>query len=151
MVRDTWDHANERQNKTWKALAQDDAIVPTLILERIIDGVLSEKGRTYVANRRESLCSSWAAAVRSLEKSPIKLAAGWSELLRRAVGGAAGSTRPDPKMLDVVEKLTKLALDGEKTVVFTQRSATGRQLQKLLHAELMSRTADFSRRSDHWR
>ena len=75
----------------------------------------------------------------------------WSDLLRRVVSGAAGSTHPDPKMLAAVEKLTKLALKGEKTVVFTQRRATALLLQKLLRTELASRTADFSRRSDYWR
>jgi len=151
IVRDTWDHANERHRETWTALAQDDAIVPTLILERIIDGVLSEKGQTHIASRRESLCSSWAAAIASLEKSPIKGQGDWSQLLRRAVSGAAGRIRPDPKMLTAVTKLTALALKGEKTVVFTQRSATARLLQKLLNTELASKTADISRRSNYWR
>jgi hypothetical protein len=114
MVRDTWDHDKVRITDNWKASAQPDAIVPTLMLERIIDAVLSENGQTHIASRRESLCSSWAAAVTSLEKSPIKSANGWCERFREAVSGSSGIILPDPKMLAAARKLAAVALKGEK-------------------------------------
>ena len=135
----------------WKAIAKDDAIVPTLLLERIIDGVLSGKGQTHIASRRESLCSSWAAAVQSFEKSPIGFVEGLSELLGRVVSDANGGTRPDPKMIAAVTELTKLALSGRKVVLFTQRNATAVLLHKLLRASLAIRTSELSRRSNYWR
>jgi superfamily II DNA or RNA helicase len=152
MVRDTWDHDKVRMTDNWKASAQPDAIVPTLMLERIIDSVLSENGQTHIASRRESLCSSWAAAVTSLEKSPIKSANGWSERFREAVSsGSSGIILPDPKMLEAASKLAALALNGEKAVVFTQRSATAKLLQKRLSAQLTSKTIALSQRGDYWR
>ena len=151
IVRDTWDHDKVRENKLWKAVAQENAIVPSFLLERIIDSVLSERGQTHIASRRESLCSSWAAAVESLEKSPIKSAANWSDLLRRVVAGPAGVARADPKMLEAVDNLTEIASRGEKIVVFTQRAATARMLQRLVSARLTGMAAEFTDRSEYWR
>ncbi len=151
IVRDTWDHTNERHSKIWKAIAKDNAIVPTLLLERIIDGVLSEKEHTHIASRRESLCSSWAAAVQSFERSPLVSVEGWSELFSRVVSDANGGAHPDPKMITAVIELTKLALNGRKVVLFTQRNATAMLLHKLLRASLGTRTSELSRRSNYWR
>jgi hypothetical protein len=151
MVRDTWDHAKTRSTQTWRSSAQEDTLVPTLILERIIDGVLADRGQTHIASRRESLCSSWAAAALSVDRSPLPAAAGWSDLLRRAISAPSGSPRPDPKMLEAVGRLAKLALGGEKAVVFTQRIATAKLLQKLLATRLAGMTVDFNRQSERWR
>lgn len=151
MVRDTWDHTNERQSRIWRATAQEDSIVPTLLLERIIDGILSGKGQTHIASRRESLCSSWAAAVQSFERSPVTFGENWSDLLGRVVSDANGGTLPDPKMITAVTELTELALSGKKVVLFTQRNATAVLLHKLLRAKLANRTAELARRSNYWR
>lgn len=151
MVREPWDHSRSRRVETWRAAANTDALVPTLVLERVIDAVLSAGERTHIASRRESLCSSWAAATESLERAPIAHADGWDHILRRMVTGSAGAVRPDPKMTTAVEKLVELAQRGEKTVVFTERIATARLLKKLLEAKLADVTSEMLRRAERWR
>ena len=66
MVRASWDHKRERKTEYWSGDTSSEAILPTLLLERLIDGVLQSGERTHIASRRESLCSSWPAARKSL-------------------------------------------------------------------------------------
>jgi hypothetical protein len=151
VIRDSWDHDRERRVRSWTAIAQSHATVPTMLLERVIDAVLAQQGRTHIASRRESLCSSWAAAVRSLVDSPIPQAEDWSRRFRAVVEKAKGGVRPDPKMLAVIDQLVVLATKGEKAVLFTQRDATAQVLQQLLRKRLADRAQELSRQSDYWR
>ena len=72
MVRASWDHDRERATEHWSGEASAATLLPTLLLERIIDGVLESGQRTHIASRRESLCSSWPAARKSLKDSPLQ-------------------------------------------------------------------------------
>jgi ERCC4-related helicase len=110
-----------------------------MVLERIIDGVLQGGAKTHIASRRESLCSSWAAAAASLKKSPIRDLDGvWSRMFRATVLTTTGRPRPDPKAEQVVDQLIELVKrgKGEKVVVFTQRIETSRLLKRLLDRKL---------------
>jgi superfamily II DNA or RNA helicase len=131
MVRDTWDHDRERTLEHWAGDASPTTILPTLLLERLIDGVLQSGQRTHIASRRESLCSSWPAAQLSLEKSPLQGAdQSWSRAFHAVVAGRAELN--DPKLRVAVDKLVVLLQQGTKVVVFTQRHETAKALVRML-------------------
>ncbi len=132
MVRDTWDHDRERLLKHWTGDASPAAILPTLLLERLIDGVLQSGQRTHIASRRESLCSSWPAARLSLKKSPLQGSDKcWAHAFDDVVAGRAALN--DPKLRIAVDELVELITnDNTKVVVFTQRHETARALIRML-------------------
>ena len=130
MVRETWDHDAERERVTWVANCDSDAVLPTLLLERVIAG-----GRTHIANRRESLCSSWAAAAKTLRERPIAgLDERWDRKFLRMIVRGSGRVRVDPKMRRAVDEISKMVEQGEKVVVFTQRTETSVKLRECLES-----------------
>lgn len=131
MVRASWDHDRERTTQHWHGEASADALLPTLLLERLIDGVLESGQRTHIASRRESLCSSWPAARKSLEDSPLQGADyRWSRAFDAVVAGR--SALNDPKLRAAVDRLVKLVRSNTKVVVFTQRLETSKALARLI-------------------
>ncbi len=131
MIRASWDHDRERTTEHWHGEAAADALLPTLLLEKLIDGVLESGQRTHIASRRESLCSSWPAARKSLEDSPLQGAdQRWSRAFDAVVAGR--SALNDPKLRAAVEHLTGLVRSNTKVVVFTQRLKTSKALARLL-------------------
>lgn len=105
----------------------------------------------HIANRRESLCSSWPAARRSLETSHLSDADGrWATAFSAVVSKREDS---DPKLRAAVEKLAELFDRGVKVVVFTQRLETSKTLSKMLqeHKMVGDVIRDLSRRAERWR
>jgi len=131
MVRESWNHDQERVTRRWREDASSVAILPTLLLERLIDGVLQRGHKTHIASRRESLCSSWPAARKSLKDSPLEGAEqAWSRAFDAAVAGQ--NAIHDPKLRVTIEHLVELIRHDTKVVVFTQRLETSKALAKLL-------------------
>ena len=131
MVRACWDHDRERTTEHWTVEAPSEALLPTLLLERLIDEVLESGKKTHIASRRESLCSSWPAAHKSLEDSPLEVDdQRWSRAFHDVVGSRAASN--DPKLRIAVDHLVELIRNDTKAVVFTQRLETSKVLAKLL-------------------
>lgn len=131
MVRASWDHEHERTTKHWHREASTEALLPTLLLERLIDGVLESGQRTHIASRRESLCSSWPAARKSLEDSPLRGADHrWSRAFDAVVAGRSAFN--DPKLREAIDQLVELIRTNTKVVVFTQRLETSKALAMLL-------------------
>jgi superfamily II DNA or RNA helicase len=131
MVRASWDHDRERTTERWCGEASAEALLPTLLLERIIDGVLESGQKTHIASRRESLCSSWPAARKSLEDSPIHGADHrWSRAFSSVVANRLALN--DPKLLNAVDRLAELMRNNTKVVIFTQRLETSKALARLL-------------------
>jgi len=131
MVRSLWDHDRERTTEHWSGEASAEALLPTLLLERIIDDVLESGQRTHIASRRESLCSSWPAARKSLNDSPLQGAdQRWSRAFDAVVAGHSGFN--DPKLRAAVDRLVELLRNDTKVVVFTQRLETSKALARLL-------------------
>lgn len=131
MVRDVWAHDLERTTEYWSGEASAEALLPTLLLERLIDGVLEGGQRTHIASRRESLCSSWPAARKSLEDSPLHGAdRNWSRAFDAVVSDRAAFN--DPKLRETVARLVALLRKDTKVVVFTQRLETSKALARLL-------------------
>ena len=152
MVRASWDHDRERRTEHWHGEASADALVPTLLLERLIDGVLENGQRTHIASRRESLCSSWPAARKSLEDSPLQGAdQRWSRAFDAVVAGR--SALNDPKLRAAVERLAELVRSNTKVVVFTQRLETSKALARLLeeHPVVQELAATSARHADRLR
>lgn len=132
MVRATWNHVAERRTVLWRDAAPATAILPTLLLERVIDGVLQSGHRTHIASRRESLCSSWPAALSSLENAPVRGEdTRWTEAFRAVLPRKRALT--DQKLVTAVDKLGDLVRRNTKVVVFTQRLETSSALVELLH------------------
>lgn len=131
MIRAAWDHDRERTTEHWHGAAAADSLLPTLLLERLIDGVLESGQRTHIASRRESLCSSWPAARKSLETSPLQgTDQRWSRAFDAVVGGRLALN--DPKLRAAVERLAELVSTNTKVVVFTQRLETSKALAQML-------------------
>ena len=152
MVRASWDHDRERTTEHWSDEASAEALLPTLLLERIIDGVLESGQRTHIASRRESLCSSWPAARKSLEGSPLQGAdQRWSLAFRSVVAGRTAFN--DPKLRKAVDRLVELLRKDTKVVVFTQRLETSKALARLLeeHTVLQEIASVRERRADRLR
>ena len=152
MVRAAWDHDRERTTEYWCNEASAEGLVPTLLLERLIDGVLESGHRTHIASSRESLCSSWPAARKSLEVSPLQ---GndqcWSQAFKAVV--TSRSSLNDPKLRAAVDRLAELARKNTKVVVFTQRVETSKALERLLgeNPTVMQIAADNERQADRLR
>jgi superfamily II DNA or RNA helicase len=152
MVRASWDHDRERTTRHWQGAAPAEALLPTLLLERLIDGVLQSGQKTHIASRRESLCSSWPAARKSLRDSPLDGAdQRWSSAFDAVLGGR--SAPKDPKLLLAVEKLVQLIRANTKVVVFTQRLETSKALARLLsrHEAVRDLARDTERHADRLR
>ena len=112
LVRSSWSQGEHRKNLRWEAEGLDvEAILPTFALERVIGESLEGGSRTHISSRRESLCSSWAAAAKSLETfgqatgSSVSWVGALAALLRRGKGGP----KADARMLKAVEELARLA------------------------------------------
>ena len=127
MVRSTWGKPNQRRVIDWTKPASGAALLPSMMLERVITNLLAEGRRTHVASVRETLCSSWAATLESLRNGALRSMAHdpWVGQLRNVLGGM---TALDPKLCAAVEELSALALRGEKTVVFANRLETSAAL-----------------------
>ena len=152
MVRACWDHDRERATKHWHREAPVDALLPTLLLERLIEGVMESGQRTHIASRRESLCSSWPAARKSLAASPLQGADHrWSRAFDAIVAGR--SALNDPKLREAVERLVELIRCNTKVVVFTQRLETSKALAGLLeeHPVVQELAAAGARHADRIR
>ena len=152
MVRATWDHNRERKTEYWRGETSSEAIIPTLLLERLIDGVLQSGGRTHIASRRESLCSSWPAAHKSLIVSPLAGAdQRWSRAFDAVVANRAALN--DPKLRGAVDRLVKLMGGDTKVVVFTQRLETSKALAQLLkeHVVVQEKARNIERHADRLR
>lgn len=146
LIRDTWDHARERDNFSWAGRGNPASLLPSILLERALYSL--EKGdRTHITSRRESLCSSWAAARKSLIKNELNGVDGdWDRFFVRAVG----SGDDDPKMKTAVKKLAALVRSGEKTVVFVNRIETSRALRRALEKELAFEIDEYRRSGIRW-
>jgi len=152
MVRATWDHERERTTEHWSGDSSAEALLPTLLLERLIDGVLQSGQKTHIASRRESLCSSWPAARKSLAESPLRGAdSRWSRTFNRVVTERAALT--DPKLREATERLVALMRQDIKVVVFTQRLETSKALRKLLdeHPDVKEKGRSIERHADRLR
>jgi superfamily II DNA or RNA helicase len=157
MIRDTWNHQKERSIEKWSSEVEPEALLPTLLLERVIDSVLKSGQRTHIASRRESLCSSWHAARESLKKTPLKgVDIRWSDAFSAVVSKTSADW--DPKLTCTAERLAGLVAEGVKVVVFTQRVETSKALARLLkrnpcvaglEEELKKRADRFRRHVGH--
>ncbi len=133
MVRDAWDNRKERRILDWTGSPAGDALLPSIILERVISNIMSNGEHTHVASVRETLCSSWRAILCALENGALKRFRDdpWVVRLRKVLNDDSVSL--DPKLREAVKQLTQLAISGEKTVVFTHRIETSAILvQELL-------------------
>ncbi|BAU49571.1 hypothetical protein SVA_3023 [Sulfurifustis variabilis] len=152
MVRDTWDNRKERRILDWTRKATGKALLPSMVLERVISNVLNTGERTHVASLRETLCSSWGATLDSLENGALARFRDdpWVLRLQRAL---TDSVKLDPKLREAVEQLAKLAANGEKTVVFTHRTETSAILVEALLEDPRIRdlASNFRRASKRWR
>ena len=131
MIRDCWNHDKERTTEYWHNGGSAQSLLPTLLLERLIDGVLESGERTHIASRRESLCSSWPAARNSLAVSPLRGASRyWGRAFDAVVAGRKAYS--DPKLRAAVEKILDLVERNIKVVIFTQRLETSKALAHLI-------------------
>ena len=152
LVRSTWSHRHERQIVDWTRPATGPALLPSMALERVLANVLEHGQQTHVASLRETLCSSWAATLKSIETGALKRFAGdpWVGRLERALNV---SVREDPKLRVAVEEIARLAAHGEKTVVFTHRTETSAVLVRELSQDprMVALTAAHRRAAKRWR
>jgi ERCC4-related helicase len=151
MVRASWNHEEEREISRWEGQPTADSLLPTLLLERGIESVLASGKRVHIANRRESLCSSWPAARESLKNSP--LASADTRWVRAFNAVTKDKGENDPKLKIAVEKLAEFIKNNTKVVVFTQRIKTSEVLANMLvnHPAVCKRTAEIEARTNRFR
>jgi len=152
MVRASWDHKRERRTVHWRGDTSPEAILPTLLLERVIDGVLQNGERTHIASRRESLCSSWRAARKSLMDSPLRgRDSYWSHAFNALV--ANQTELSDPKLRTAADHLVEFIRGNTKVVIFTQRLETSKALAELLrkHIRVKEKARSLERNSNRLR
>lgn len=152
LVRSTWHHRKERRIVDWTGKVTDRALLPSMALERVIANLLEEKGQTHVASLRETLCSSWAATLQSLEDGALKRFRHYP-WVKRLENVLAESVADDPKLREAVAKIAKLAAKGEKTVIFTHRTETSVTLAKELSKDprIATLTTEHRRAAKRWR
>lgn len=152
MVRSTWDNAKQRKIIDWTAQPSGAALLPSMVLERVISNVINAGDRTHIASVRETLCSSWAATFASLTDGALARFRGdpWTSKLKAALNG---TVMLDPKLRTAVDQLVRLAEAGEKTVVFTHRIETSDALSTALQNDprIRALTAKLRKASKRWR
>jgi superfamily II DNA or RNA helicase len=152
MVRSTWDNQRERRILDWTGEAKGAALLPSMALERVIANVIVAGNRTHIASARETLCSSWAATLEALQNGALKRFRGdpWVERLRSAL---LDTCSLDPKLQAAVHQIVKLAIAGEKTVVFTHRTETSKILVKTLQRDsgIRALNSQYQNAAKQWR
>jgi len=157
IVRRTWPENGRtlvRRSSVWKIPPNLEAgFISTVALERAIAEMLREASRTHIASRRAGLCSSWAAARRSLKDSPIgefgSEAWNWAALAAKALYRNASDD--SPKIQTVVDRIAQAVHAGSKILVFSERSETLTKLRTLIARALQPREAEARRRNKKWR
>ena len=141
IVRRRWSDestAVRRKSKKW-AIPPDTGTgyVASLALERAIAELLLNGERTQIASRRAGLCSSWRAARRSFEESPlgneIGQAAAWSRLAVRLIKDCPHDS---PKIHSAVARIADFVVHGRKVLVFSERAETLTLVRDLLQVRL---------------
>ena len=152
MVRSTWNNREERRILDWTGEATGAALLPSMALERVIANVMSAGERTHIASVRETLCSSWAATLESLQSGALKRFRDdpWVVRLQKVL---TDTIQLDPKLGAAVERLVTLTQAGEKTVVFTHRTATSEALVEALQQDpdIRALTSKFQKAARRWR
>lgn len=123
-----------------------------MALERLIANVLSAGDRTHVASVRETLCSSWRATLEALQSGALKRFHDdpWVARLQKVL---TDTLQLDPKLRAAVNHLVTLAQAGEKTVVFTHRTATSKALVEALQQDpnIRALASKFRQAGERWR
>ena len=131
IVRRSWNESKKtirRKSEVWPVPPdlEKAGFVATVALERAISEMLRDEDRTHIASRRVSLCSSWAAAVHSLQDSPIgeegSSARQWNDVALRVL--KRWRVTDSAKIKCVAERIAALATQGKKVLVFSERQET---------------------------
>lgn len=150
IVRRSWAEEStvlRRQREEW-AIPPDSGTgyAVSLALERAIADLLLAGERTHIASRRAGLCSSWRAARRSFEESPLGeetgYAGAWSRLAARLIKDCGHDA---PKIHDAVSRIAEHVLSGRKVLVFSERSETLSLVRDLLQ-NILQRREDAARK-----
>lgn len=148
IVRRTWAKAHEalaRVPDPWRVLPSGGReVLSELCLGRAIAEVLRAGGKTHIASRRASFCSSYAAARESLTESPLEVnseAEAWSAAAKRMMAANAGEA---PKVVHAAKRIADIVCGGTrdehlKVLVFSDRAQTLKVLEKELARELERR------------
>lgn len=154
LIRASWDHEREREETKWEAEKSPDTMLPTILLERTLYS-LDGGERTHIASRRESLCSSWAAAKKSLKENELGDVTGdWDRFFVRSVL----DTSQDPKLRHAIQMIgsnIRKAVKShshadEKVVIFVNRIATLRALKAALENELKDEIVEYKKAAIRW-
>lgn len=151
IVRRSWAEEStvlRRQREEW-AIPPDSGTgyAASLALERAIADLLLAGERTHIASRRAGLCSSWRAARRSFEGSPLGEETGdagaWSRLAARLIKDCGHDA---PKIHDAVSRIAEHVLSGRKVLVFSERAETLSLVRDLLQ-DILQRREDAARKT----
>jgi hypothetical protein len=121
----------------------------TVALERAIADLLLVGERTHIASRRAGLCSSWRAARRSFEDSPLGEDAGEARAWSRIAARLIKDCRHDaPKIHEAVARITTHIASGRKVLVFSERAETLSLVRDLLRPILHPREGQARKTAD---
>ena len=144
IVRRSWQEESttlQRKSEVWEIPPDTNTgYAASLALERAIAALLLSGKRTHISSRRAGLCSSWRAARRSFEESPLDEETGeaalWSLLATRLIKDC---THDSPKIQEAVERIVRLVKKGKKVLVFSERAETLTLVRRLLQPRFAQR------------
>lgn len=154
IVRRTWPHEQGELARHQETLAVPpdlgSGFVATVALERAIAELLRSAGRTHIASRRASLCSSWRAARSSMEENPLgekgDESRRWCELAVKVLSQNLG--QDSPKLRRAAERIASIVRkERTKVLVFAERKETLTAMRGLIEGHL----ADLQKERQRWR
>jgi len=134
----------ERDHSEHCGLAEDghrlspESRIPLALVDRIITELLSARKRTFIASALTSACSSWPALFgAAITGEHAEMATSTRDLLLEMK--TADILGEHPKVAQTVRVCLEGVEQGEKTLVFVERSETGKAIRDLLKAQLGER------------
>ena len=136
-------HHHEMPGLTQASLLFPESRIPLALVDRMLYELFQEQGRTFVASVSQGACSSWEALFGSaaMAESRTQGRATRKQLVSLKAGKVLG---PHPKVESTVRYCHEGLADGEKTLVFVERVATG----QVLKDQLARRLADNGTQDD---
>ncbi len=128
-----------RKVDLWRIEPQGEAVVPFVLYERLLEEARRRTRGDDQALADANIQSSYAAAKSGRllrERSRDSAVRAYQDVVRRAI---QGQKQPHPKIAHTARDVLQAAAAGEKTLIFCERTATIKALQKEIDRAWMQR------------
>jgi superfamily II DNA or RNA helicase len=121
-----------------RELLAPESRIPLALVDRIITELLAARERTFIASALTSACSSWPALFGAAITGDRRGNAGTTRDLLMSMNQAR-ILGAHPKVANTVDVCLQGIADGEKTLVFVERTETGKEIRDLVVSKLGQR------------